>query len=319
MRTLLDVLSPAGPRARLSILIFHRVVSIPDPLFEDVPDAGRFEQVMRWVMQWFNVLPLAEAAERLAAGGLPARPLVVTFDDGYADNEEVALPILKRLGLPATFFVSTAYLDAGGLMWNDALIEAIRNCAADSIDLSRAGLGAYRLGSARERRAVIDTLITSAMHLPPSERTDRVAAVIDAAAGSSTAQLMMTSDQVRRLHAAGMTIGGHTVSHPILSRLEPKLARREIADGKARLEEVIGERIATFAYPNGYPARDYGAEHVSMVQSCGFKTAVSTAWGAARAGSDPWQLPRFTPWDRERWRYGLRLARNLLRTRYAAV
>ena len=130
---------------------------------------------------------------------------------------------------------------------------------------------------------------------------------------------MMSSDQVRRLHAAGMTIGGHTVSHPILSRLDAARARREIGEGKAQLEAITGERIEVFAYPSGRPVRDYAAEHVDMVRACGFRSAVSTAWGVASGGSDPWQLPRFTPWDRGRSRYGLRLAHNLLRTRYAKV
>lgn len=316
---LLSALSPAGARARLPILIFHRVIEMADPLLDDVPHAARFEETMRWVKQWFNVLPLPEAVERMAADSLPARPLVITFDDGYADNEAVALPILERLGLPATFFVTTAYLDGGGLMWNDSLIEAIRDCAADSIDLSPAGFGIHDLGSTASRRALIDTLIPAIMHLPSSERSDRVAAVVDAAGGLRPRQLMMSSQQVRRLHAAGMTIGGHTVTHPILTRQEPAAAQREIADGKARLEAIVNDRLEVFAYPSGRPVRDYAAEHVKMVKACGFKAAVSTAWGSARAGADRWQLPRFTPWDRQAWRFGLRMAQNLGRTRYLTV
>ena len=130
---------------------------------------------------------------------------------------------------------------------------------------------------------------------------------------------MLTPQQVQRLHAAGMTIGGHTVTHPILTRLETAQARREIVEGRERLEELIGERVDLFAYPCGKPGRDYSPDHVAMVRSCGFKAAVSTAWGSAGRGSDLWQLPRFTPWDRERWRFGLRLAQNLLRRRYATA
>lgn len=319
IKPLLSALAPAGTRARLSILIFHRVVPQPDPLFDDLPDASRFDSTMRWVKQWFNVLPLEEAVERLARDSLPARPLVITFDDGYADNEEVALPILQRLDLPATFFIATGFLDGGGLMWNDEMIEAIRDCRHERIDLTCAGLGEQRLDGSQQRRALIDALIASTMHLQPAARADRVAAVVAAAGGPARRELMMSSEQVRRLHAAGMTIGGHTVSHPILTRLEAAAARREIADGKARLEQIVGERIGVFAYPSGRPSRDYAAEHVAMVRSCGFRTAVSTAWGVARSDADRWQLPRFTPWDRARTRYGLRLAQNMLRTRYAAV
>ena len=109
-------MSPAGAKGRLSILIFHRVLAQPDPLFADVPDAVEFETKMRWVRDWFNVVPLARAADMLEAGTIPARALAITFDDGYADNEEVAAPILQRLGLTATFFVSTGFLN--GYPWH---------------------------------------------------------------------------------------------------------------------------------------------------------------------------------------------------------
>lgn len=319
LRALFRLLSPAGARSRLSVLIFHRVVAEADPLFDDVPDARHFASMMSWVRAWFNVLPLPEAAERLKAGDLPERALVITFDDGYADNEEIALPILRRLQLPATFFISTAFLDGGGLMWNDEIVEAIRACRANELDLTRLGLGIHTLGAAAQRRRVIDDLLVKTMHLEPGKRADCVAAIVEATGARSSENPMMTSDQVRSLFAAGMTIGGHTVTHPILARLAPEVARREIVDGRERLAEIIGDRIEVFAYPSGRPGRDYGPEHARMVRDCGFKAGVSTAWGVASAGADHLQLPRFTPWDRSRGRFGLRLAQNLQRTRYATA
>jgi hypothetical protein len=103
-------MSPKGSRGRLSILIFHRVLREPDPLAPDEPDAAAFETRMRWVRDWFNVLPLAHAVDMLYQGALPARALSITFDDGYSDNEELAAPILAGLGMTATFFVSSGYI-----------------------------------------------------------------------------------------------------------------------------------------------------------------------------------------------------------------
>ena len=125
IKPLLTLLSPAGRRARLSVLIFHRVLPRPDPLFPGVIDAAGFDAICRWVKGWFNVLALDDAARRLRDGSLPERALAITFDDGYADNHDVALPILLRHGLPATFFIATGFLD-GGRMWNDTVIESIR-------------------------------------------------------------------------------------------------------------------------------------------------------------------------------------------------
>jgi peptidoglycan/xylan/chitin deacetylase (PgdA/CDA1 family) len=125
MRCLFDVLAPSGARGRLSILIFHRILAAPDALLPDELDAARFDAVCGWLRRWFNVLPLDEAVRQLAAGDLAARALSITFDDGYADNHNVALPILARHGMCATFFVATGFLD-GGRMFNDTLIEAVR-------------------------------------------------------------------------------------------------------------------------------------------------------------------------------------------------
>src|SRR5206468_3278604 len=129
-----DQLSPQGARGRLTVLIFHRVLPEFDPLMPDVHDAHQFDAVCRSLRRWFHVMPLDLAARRLAERSLPARSLAITFDDGYADNLEVALPILLRHGLTATFFVSTGFLD-GGRMWNDTVIEAVRRTAHQELDL----------------------------------------------------------------------------------------------------------------------------------------------------------------------------------------
>ena len=105
----------------LSILIYHRVVAQPDPLFPDVVTAEEFDLQMAALTRWFTVLPLGRAVERLRNGTLPVRAACVTFDDGYADNALSALPILLKHGVKATFFVATRFLD-GGSMWNDTVI-----------------------------------------------------------------------------------------------------------------------------------------------------------------------------------------------------
>lgn len=314
----LSLLSPGGARGRLSILIFHRVLSAPDPLFPDVPNAASFEECMRWVSQWFRVLPLGEAVDRLYAGRIPSRAMAITFDDGYADNEQVAAPILQRLGLPATVFVSTGFL-GGGCMWNDRVIEAVRSCDQAVLDLDSLGLGRHPIGSHAARRQAIDAVLTAIKHLEPGERLARTQAIVDLAGGRPSPALMMGPEQVQRLPSMGVAIGAHTVTHPILTRLAPEAARQEMLASKRALEAIIGRPVTLFAYPNGVPDRDYAAEHVAMVRECGFEAAVSTAWGAASAESDRFQLPRFTPWDRSRARYGARLVANLTRTEQRAA
>jgi peptidoglycan/xylan/chitin deacetylase (PgdA/CDA1 family) len=272
----------------LSILIYRRVIARPDPLFPDVIHAHRFAQHLHLLRRWFHVLPLEQAVRRLQERSLPSRAAAITFDGGYADHAEVALPLLQRFNLPATFFVAIGYLD-GGYSWSDAV-------------------GAYDVACLGRRRAVIDMLLAALGTLPPVERLERVHAM-----ARRTTPTMLSSDQVIALHRAGMAIGGHTVNQHSLATLSNAEARAEIGNGRARLEEIVQAPVRLFAYPNGRPGADFEKRHANMLRSAGFDAAVTTASGAARASCDPYELPRFTPWDRSSGAFLLRMGSNLLR------
>ena len=305
----LALLSPAGTRARLTVLIFHRVRPARDPLFPRELDADAFRDRLSWLRAWCNVLPLDDAVDALARGTLPARAAAITFDDGYADNHDVALPILREMGLPATFFIATGFLD-GGRMWNDTVIEAIRSTARPTLALDAAGLGSFDLPSVEARRAAVMKVIAALKHRPPAEREEAVAHVADVAGVDLPADLMMSSDKVRRLAAAGMGIGAHTITHPILAAADDALARREIGGSREILEGLVRRPVRLFAYPNGRPNADYRARHVAMVKEAGFSAAFSTAIGAATGADARYELPRFTPWGTSATHWGVRLARN---------
>lgn len=313
LRPVLSRLSPAGPRARLSTLIFHRVLPEADPLFPGEVDAVRFDALCRWVAAWFNVLPLDEAVQRLSERRLPERALAITFDDGYADNREVALPILQRHHLTATFFIATGFID-GGRMWNDSVIEAVRHCQATSIDLSALGvegLAVLPLPDHAARRAAIDAILDRIKYRPIAERLQLAQRIAELAQVRPSDTLMMTADQVRELHRAGMQIGAHTVSHPILATLSDDEACTEIGTSKRWLEDLLQQRVGLFAYPNGRPGRDFNERSVTLAREAGFDAAVTTAKGVADADTDLYRVPRFTPWDGTRLRFGLRMAHNL--------
>ena len=312
-RSIFNTLSPAGAHGSLTAFIFHRVLPEPDPLFPDEPDAARFEAQMHWITTWFNVLPLPEAIDRLRAQSLPARAAAITFDDGYADNYTVALPILKRFRLPATFFIATGFLN-GGRMFNDTVIEALRHANGQELELSSVGLGRYSIATLEARRAAIDSIIGRLKYLEPGHRSEVANAVVKAAGVEPRSDLMLDTARLRALAGAGMTLGAHTVNHPILARVGEKKALEEMSASKERLESLTGERVTLFAYPNGKPGTDYTQVHVGLARRTGFTAACSTGWGVAKSGCDLFQIPRFTPWDRSSWRYALRLASNLRRT-----
>ncbi len=318
IRWLFHALSPGGRRGRLSVMIFHRVLRERDLLFPGEPDAARFDAQLSLLKRWFHVLPLPDAIRGLREGRLPPRSLTITFDDGYADNCTVALPILQRHKLRAAFFIATDYVD-GGRMWNDTVIEAVRGCSRPALDLGDLDLGTHPLGTPEERSRAIASILGRLKYLPQEQRESKTAALATHCAVALPDDLMLTRDQLRTLHDAGMTIGAHTASHPILARLPDEQARSEIARGKAWLEREIDEPVRFFAYPNGRPGQDYGAAHVRMVRELGFDAAFSTAIGTADTTCDLYQIPRFRPWGRTATRYGLRLAQTMARRTFATA
>jgi len=289
-RLFLGALSPSGPRGRLLVITYHRVPVDPDPLVPTEPDARLFESQVRQISGLFRVLPLPDAVRLLIAGRIPARAACITFDDGYQNNHSVAAPILRKHGIPATFFVTKNAVQSG-IMWNDLVIEAVRRAGA-SIDLSTAGLQNDMLVRDSGPAALADSVLGQIKYLPKLERERIAAGLFASAASASVPRLMMTEAEVADLARQGFDVGGHTVSHPILARIEVEDARAEVSECASWLERVTGRAPVSFAYPNGRPGRDYGPEHVSMVRDAGFKYAVSTEWNCATRNVDPLQIPR---------------------------
>lgn len=314
LRLIAAALAPAGEGARVSTLIFHRVLPAPDQMQLGEVTSQDFEHVLLWCSQLFNIISLADAVGGLKSGRLPARPLVITFDDGYADNHDLAAPILHKLGLPATFFIASGYLD-GGRMFNDVVAHAIGRCSAPELDLTELDLGRHSLANVVDRRDALSRLLplVKVMHL--SHRNEVVERICRLANVELPQSLMMTSDQVASLKRQGFEIGAHTDMHPILARMEAAAARAEIQRGRSRLQEITGASVRFFAYPNGRPGEDFTPQTVQIVREVGFDAAYTTTPGVATIQTDPFQLPRFTPWDREPLKFGLRMIRNLLNAR----
>lgn len=304
-------LSPRGDGARLQIFIFHRVLAQPDALQPDEPDAQRFGELCTWMARWFNVLPLADAVDRLRGGSLPPAAAAITFDDGYADNFEIAQPILAAHGLPATCFVSSAYLD-GGRMWNDAVIESARRLPEGEFDGSDLELPRYAVSDAPSRRALLRDVLRRWKHLDPQRRAGLADELARRSGLGADAGLMLTRAQLLAMRDAGMDIGAHTMTHPILAKVSEAEARSEIGGGREVLTQWLGSAPRLFAYPNGVPVQDYGLRDVGIVQSCGFDAALSTAHGANTRATPPFQLRRFTPWDRRQAKFVARCALNLI-------
>lgn len=311
IRTIGDWIAPSGEgKGRLCIVNYHRVLDTPNPLLESEPDVATFRWQMEVLASCFNVLPLHDAVQMLGTRRMPPRAVCITFDDGYRSVYDLALPILQQFDLPATVFVTSGCV-GGGNMWNDRIIDTVQHLPAGQLDLRELGLGAYSLGSLADRKQTIRKLTDASKYLPPQARLDLIKRLELLAGDQLEREQMLTPEMVVSLDRAGVEIGAHTITHPILTSLDDDSARLEIEGSKSELEAIIGKPVRLFAYPNGKVGKDFDERHTQMARAAGFSAAFTTNVGAATSAQDRFQLPRSLPWDKSAFMFGVRLLRWL--------
>lgn len=299
-------------RGKLTTLLFHKVPAHRHPLVPDEPTLADFTAILEATLRRFRVLPLDEAVVALRAGNLPRNSACITFDDGYPEWRTSVVPVLERLGLHATFFI-TAGQYSGLPMWNERILHAVAAAPAGTAPLQWAGLPTLSFDGAQSRRRSIELLDRFLKYQEPAEK-ERLLQCLEDHTGSVKAQVpTMSADDLRYLHAKGFGIGGHSVTHPILNRCTPRQAYEEIAGAREQLEHLVGGKVTAFAYPNGLPGKDFGSEHIEMVRRAGYRFAVTTQRGVASADTPLMQIPRFTPWGPTAGRMDLQFLRNLMR------
>jgi peptidoglycan/xylan/chitin deacetylase (PgdA/CDA1 family) len=217
----------------------------------------------------------------------------LTFDDGYRDNYSEAFPALRARGLPATVFVTAGHLDSGAPFWWDRLAGAVRAAPARdySLDLGR-GPETVRLDDDSSRRRLIDQASARVKMIPHTQACAWLAALVAELGGEPAEdRSVLTWDEAREMAAAGIEIGSHTLDHPILSRLDPAEAVRQVVISRRVIEERIGRPVRFFAYPNGTPA-DFTPVVERAVRAAGYEAALTTIDGRPRISSDLFRLER---------------------------
>lgn len=308
------------------ILMYHRVARdridpwglcvSPDNFAAQIEYLGRRRRPMR----------LQELVERLRRNECPRRAVVVTFDDGYRDNLEAALPVLEARRVPATVFCTSGAIGSGRAFWWDRLACAMlgpqRLPPALSLDVGGQRRVANLDAAVRydapqrdaDRAAHADTDADTASPrlrlyrevwgwLRPLAEAERSAALDEivlwcAASGGceGDAPLPLSREQARRLAASPwIEIGAHSVTHAALSTLAREAQRLEIGHSRQQLEQIVGQRVTSFAYPFG----DEEPDTAALVREAGFSAACTAEPAAVRAGADPFRLPRIAvgDWD----------------------
>lgn len=259
-----------------------------------------FERLMSFIAARYQTIPLARVVDWLEGRGtLPNRAVVVTFDDGYRNVLTQAAPILKAMGIPATFFVATDFVHGGKMLWTDQLLSALFLTRVPRLSIEWSG-GAFdlSLGNDVDKIAADRRLLAVCKSLPDDERLSLLARVIErldteeSRLASAWADFEPVSpDELKRLPDYGIEVGSHTCSHAIVKRMTTGQMTRELGESKRLIEASVGRPCEQFSYPNGSPA-DFDARTRQQVVAAGYRCAVTTIKAAVTPGQDPFEIPR---------------------------
>ncbi len=214
-----------------------------------------FDEQVRFLKKHFDLLRIGDLDNLPKSRG---RAILLTFDDGYRDNYTQAFEVLKSHQVPATFFITSGFIDHSFLAWWDEIAWMVRTSKKQEISLLTHLPQNCLLRTPEERESTIFQLLNVYKSMP-SELTDGFENTVALATGTGRApqalasNVWMTWDMIREMDRSGMDIGGHTVTHPVLSQCSEEVQRTEIFSSKARIEEMLGHPITAFSYPVGQP------------------------------------------------------------------
>lgn len=272
-------------RSEICVLALHRVLTDPEASHSGSHPAivlreSTFHRLLRHLSSQWGVLSMAEFLAGAPAIMDRSRPLcLLTFDDGWRDNHSVAFPALRSMGLPATVFITTGYIEHTYSPWVEALIAAAQNPSVQERLCKRWGA------------ADLDFVIERLKRVPTAERNELLRELLPG--GSTPPALvdqMMTWEQVREMAQHGIEFGGHSVTHPLLIYEDDATVEREIRGCREVLERELGRKVRSFAYPNG----DWDDRVRDAVRRAGFECAFTTESGWHDLRSDPYTIRRIT-------------------------
>ena len=244
-------------------------------------------EFLRAMQSLYAVCTLPEAHAYLQGERSPVdRPsLVLTIDDGYADNFELLVPALASLGIPATFFVTTSFIDEGRPPWPVEIAAILRSAATKELNWPER----CPIGSDREKKQAAARIKRLWRPLPATERNQKLDELrLHVGAKRVVTPRPMTWEQIRAMKNAGHTIASHTHWHGILTDLPDEEVRLELSSSKARLEKELNSPCEFFAYPNG----DADARTVQLVAACGYVGAFTQVPGISQRGENALLRPR---------------------------
>jgi peptidoglycan/xylan/chitin deacetylase (PgdA/CDA1 family) len=294
----------AVPVPTVSIITYHHIAD-HDPTYPydpDVADAtpGQFRWQMEALAKHCTPIGIDDLMKSLDGGRLPKNAVVVTFDDGYASCHDIALPILRAVGIRATFFISTSYVTERRLYWWEQVSLLINQAKRP------ATLTYPRRLELAPRSQATRTLLLDTIKDTPQLDVERFLVDVAEALGVTWNReieaeyangLIMTWDQIRALSRAGMDIESHSRNHRVLQTLDDEGLKSELAGSREDLETQIGRPVRAIAYPVGRRLGRSAHKIRKALASAGYKIGLSNASGINRIWPGSLGMAPFDPFD----------------------
>jgi peptidoglycan/xylan/chitin deacetylase (PgdA/CDA1 family) len=315
-----------------AILMYHSVRDEPERYANSI-GAGIihathvFERQMEIVSRRFNPVTVDDVRRFLEEGkALPRRAVAVTFDDGFADNSEIAAPILSRFGIPAAFYLTVGLIGTNDPPWYCRLRHAFATTEKNEWVFSVSEKPAHEmprsLTTPQDRDAALLAAFDLCSSLAGADLEKAVQSIergLDVAPLSDEHGFMMNWDRARALQRAGHIVGCHTLTHPNVAHVPQAVARKEVVESKGKLDEELGFPVLHFSYPHPGLNPNWNAGTVEMTREAGYQTAVTTTPGPVRTGDHPLSLTRiYTPRSEQEFVWSLERAFLRRRVRTAA-
>jgi len=281
----------------LIVLNYHRVGDWQDSLLDHdlwSASAEDFEQQLRFLTLNYDLIRIHDLEHIMKRPR--GRYVLITFDDGYLDNYQWAFPLLRAYNTPATFFLTTGFLDERKMAWWDEISWMIRSSTQSSLKLPSWSDQELALNPEQAKQNT-KCLLRIYKELP-GEQTEEFMNALAEAAGTGRCpaevsnQVWMDWDMIREMSEAGMDIGGHTVNHPVLANHPEETQEFEVTHCKQRIETELQQSISAFSYPVG--ARNSFDQHTrTCLERAGYRWGFSYYGGYSTLGAhDQWDLPR---------------------------
>jgi peptidoglycan/xylan/chitin deacetylase (PgdA/CDA1 family) len=272
----------------LTVVNYHRIEDVTRPGIDSFkPNISASPEAFNWQMaylkRWFSAISIEELVAWLEdREPLPPNPALITFDDGYLDNYVHAYPVLRQHNLPALIFLTSGHIGTDKPFYWDMAAYCFKHTGRESVHFPD---GSEVSWETEEQKEEVNRSLTEALKRLPQEQKEQWAARLPEQLGVSIPQghfkrLMLNWELVREMHAGGIRFGGHTISHPILTRVSAERARQEIAGCKEQIERELGAPALSFAYPNGMQG-DWNAEMEGLLKEAGYRAAFTLLSGPA--------------------------------------